>query len=714
MKKKKNKSNKHKLKKKIQNIFLHDPSKEITIKSIAKKLKYKGPSSQLYHILKELEKSKTIYEIRRGKYTGRRVKHQEKKKGSYHRLTGRVDQNRSGAAYIIVDGLERDVYIPAKHLRGAMSNDIVDIEITNTKRSGKQEGRVVRIKERFVQDVVARLYRISHIAYAQPLRHIGIKEINIRLDDINEAEEGDIVLLKITKWPEKPNQSPIGSVTKIVNDFAEHELAELNILTKNGFNQFFPAEIEPELASIEKKGIQYNIDHREDYRDVTTFTIDPADAKDFDDALSYDEYDNGDVEIGVHIADVTHYLQNDSILDKEARKRSTSVYLVGRVCPMLPETLSNDLCSLVQGKERLTFAVTFRITPENKIAQYWIRKTVIKSNRRFSYEEAQEIIEGKRNKFRKPLLRIKEFADHLRADRNRKGAINFESEEIRFLLDEKKYPTDIYIKERKDTHLLVEDLMLLANKTVARYIYEKGNGRIPLPYRVHDEPDLDKIADLALMGKVLGFNFEFDNTNQIRKSFNRLYDAAQKNDAFQVLEKLGVRSMAKAMYTTDNIGHFGLAFPFYAHFTSPIRRYADVLVHRVVHAYLQSEPVPYSKSKLEAMCAYISRRERLALDAERESIKLKQAEYMEQFEGERFIGKISGMIDRGIFVSLDNGIGEGMVPFNTFLEPFDLHRNGFSARGLASGKIFALGDRVQVRVVEVDIENRKINLEMVE
>lgn len=629
-------------------------------------------------------------------------------------MTGRVDLTRTGAGYILVDGLEHDVYVSGKNLKGALSNDIVEVEITKTKRSGKPEGIITSIKERAIQDVVATMHTVMHRGYATPLRDIGVKEFAIDLDDLGGAEQGDIVVLEVIHWPEKRHQSPRARVMEVVTDYEDHELSELAILTKHGFNYIFPGSIREELTEIENKGVAWDENKREDYRDVLTFTIDPADAKDFDDALSYEEYDNGDVEIGVHIADVTHYLQKDTALDKEATRRSTSVYLVGRVCPMLPETLSNDLCSLVQGKERLTFAVTFRVSPENKIVDYWIRKTVIKSNRRFTYEQAQEIIEGKRSWYKKPLLRIKEFADHFRAQRNREGAINFESEEIRFLLDEKKYPTDIYTKERKDAHLMVEDLMLLANKTVAYYIDKKSNGKVPLPYRVHDEPDIEKIADLALMGKVLGFDFNYENTNQIRSSFNRLHAAARKNEAFTVLEKLGIRSMAKAVYTSNNIGHFGLAFSHYAHFTSPIRRYADVLVHRIVHAFINNEPLLYEKGKLEAICTHISRRERLALDAERESIKLKQAEYMQQFEGDVFDGKISGMIDRGIFVSIEEGYGEGLILFSKFNEPFEIHRNGFSAKGAYTGKIYALGDRVRVEVEGVDIDQRRIELVMVE
>ena len=714
MKKSKNKTDQYK--KKVKKLFRQNPKKELTIKAISKRTNFKGPSSMMYKILKQLTVDGVIYEVKRGKYSadrsGTRMR-ASRASGRIKIVSGRMDKTRSGAGYVIVDGMVHDVHIPAKQMRGAQSNDIVEVEITRFRRNGKPEGKIRNIVERAIEDVVAVLYSVSNRGYAIPMREIGIKEIAISLDDLNEAEEGDTVLLKIKHWPEKANRSPLGIVTEVLSDYEDHDVAELSILTKYGFNYIFPPTISNELNRIEQQGVEWNPEQREDYRDVMTYTIDPEDAKDFDDALSFDEYENGDVEIGIHIADVTHYLQANSTLDKEARKRATSVYLVGRVCPMLPETLSNDLCSLVQGQDRLTFGVRFRVNPENKIVGQWIGKTIIHSDKRFTYEEAQAILDGRRSKFKKSLLRIKAFADAQRKERIELGAINFDSEEIRFLLDEKKYPTDIYIKERRAAHLLVEDMMLLANKTIAKYIDKTSGGKIALPYRVHDEPDLEKISDLAIVAKMLGFDFNIASTQKIRESFNRLHEAAQKNEAFKILEQLGIRSMAKAIYTTENIGHFGLAFSHYAHFTSPIRRYADVLVHRILDAHLNKKTVYGEHKQLESICAHISRRERMAMDAERESIKLKQAEYIAQFEGEEFNGKISGIIDRGLFVRMENGIGEGMVPFHLFDEAFDLHRSGFSARGTLSGDIYAMGDKVRVRVSSVDIDERKIELEMV-
>ena len=713
---KKHKSITNEYKKKIKKLFLQDGSKELTIKSISKRINYKGPSSMIYRIIKQLEHEKFLFERSRGKYSASRPGKNQKsnKKGDNRLHVGRVDKTRSGAGYVMIDNMEFDVYVPAKYLRGAMNNDVVEVIIDRIKRNGKPEGMVRRIIERSIQDVVAKIYTITNKAYAYPLRDIGIKEIVIAREDLNGADEEDTVLLEIKYWPDKANQAPIAKVSEVLTNYESHELSELSILTKYGFNYIFPKTIENELHKIEKQGVSWNPEKREDYRDVLTMTIDPADAKDFDDALSYDEYDNGDIEIGVHIADVTHYLKKDSALDKEALRRATSVYLVGRVCPMLPETLSNDLCSLVEGEDRLTFGVRFRVNPDNKIVDFWIGKTIINSDKRFAYEDAQKILDGKKSPYETPLKKIKSFADAQRTQRNKEGAINFDSQEIRFLLDEKKHPTDIYIKERMDTHLLVEDMMLLANKTVATYIDKKSKGRTPLPYRVHDEPDMEKIADLALMSKMLGFDFEIANMKTIRRSFNRLYDAAQKNETFQTLAQLGIRSMAKAIYTTDNVGHFGLGFSHYAHFTSPIRRYADVLVHRIVYAFLEQDELRYDKGKLEAICSHISRRERLAMDAERESIKLKQAEYMKQFEGETFNGKVSGLIDRGMFVILENGIGEGMIPFHLFDESFEMHRSGFSAKGSATGTIYAMGDHVRVRVEDVDVQERRIELVLVD
>lgn len=700
------------LKKKIDRFLNNNPQKERTIKSITKRINYQGRSSTISRILHELVEEGRARQVTRTKYTGIASRSISPKAGRQQVHSGRVDMTRSGSAYILVDGLAHDIFVSSKNLNGALDNDLVEVEITRYRQSGQPQGQVTKVIDRHIKDVVARVHSIQHLAYCEPLQDQGIYEIAVHPSHLGQAGEGDIVLIHLTEWPTKRHQAPMGIVTKVLTDYPLHELSELSILTKYGFNTLFPEEIDSELKRIEQQGVQYNAEDRLDYREMTTITIDPADARDFDDALSVVALDASQYEVGVHIADVTHYLTKDSLLDKEARRRSTSVYLVGRVCPMLPEALSNDLCSLVEGEDRLTFSVLFTVSPQFDVLSYKIAKTVIRSNRRFAYEEAQSVLDAGEGDFFEELTLLKRFADRLRAKREKNGAINFESQEIRFLLDEKNHPKDIYIKERKPVHLLVEDLMLLANQTIAEAVDKQTHGRWPLPYRVHDEPDLEKVTDLMYMSRMLGFDFDMSNMRAIRQSFNSLHQAAEKNDTFRILQQIGIRTMAKAIYTTDNIGHFGLAFSHYVHFTSPIRRYADVIAHRMVFAMISGQQPPYKKNEMEALCIYISRQERLAMEAERESIKLKQCEYLKPYENQVFEGEVSGLIDRGFFVSLLNGLGEGLVTFDQLEESFELHPTGFSAKGLQSGRIIAMGDKVSVRIVHVDIEERKIDMSL--
>ena len=446
---------------------------------------------------------------------------------------------------------------------------------------------------------------------------------------------------------------------------------------------------------------------------MTTFTIDPATAKDFDDALSLQRLENGNLEIGIHIADVTHYVKPGSNLDKEALDRATSVYLVDRVAPMLPEILSNELCSLRPDEDSLTFSAIFEFNSDHNIVKRWFGKCIIHSQRRFSYEEAQAIIDGQPGPFGEELKALDKLAHILRKRRLNEGSIAFESPEVQFELNEMNHPISIHTKERLDTHMLVEDFMLLANREVAQYIHEKEDKEIPFVYRVHDVPDEEKLKEYSLFLKELGFNFDYQNPRKIKESFNRLSEEAREDEVLAFAEPFAVRTMAKAVYTTENIGHFGLGFDHYTHFTSPIRRYADVLVHRILEKNL-SGVYREKKNTLEQQCKHISNQEKKAQEAERESIKFKQVEYISDHIGEEFTGIISGMIDRGFFVALEHTQIEGMVGFDTLNEPFLVAENRMQAHAHRSKKTLKIGQKIKVRVLAARIEDMEVDMVLAE
>jgi ribonuclease R len=480
-------------------------------------------------------------------------------------------------------------------------------------------------------------------------------------------------------------------------------------LINTGFNIEFPEDVLAETAKI-KDDIASEVSKRRDFRDITTFTIDPHDAKDFDDALSYRVLENGNTEVGIHIADVTHYILPDTALDKEAYLRSTSVYLVDRVCPMLPEKLSNELCSLRPNEDKLTFSAVFTFNEKNDIVEKWFGKTIIHSDRRFAYEEAQLILEAGEGDFVDELIKLNQIAYHLRKKRFKNGAINFETEEVKFRLDEHGVPIEVYVKERKDTNLLIEDFMLLANKEVATYMAKKDPAaEIPYIYRIHDVPNMDKLENFALFAREMGVKMNLDTPKNIAKSFDDLIKKAEKDENLKILMPIAIRTMAKAEYSSYNIGHYGLAFEYYSHFTSPIRRYSDVLAHRILFENL-TKIKRFDKERLEDQCKYISKQERKAADAERESIKYKQVEYMKNHVGEEFDGIVSGMLERGIFVEIKGMMAEGMVPFERMSESFEVESSRLRAKGMRTGKIYKMGDSVRVRILKADMEKKQIEM----
>lgn len=700
----------------ILSLFKRNPKNRYTAKQIVRKLKILNSKDSVQHALNTMNKEGDVVFVKAGIFRLNKAqstkRENEKSHGKGPIYEGKADIIKSGAAYVIVKDLEDDIYVAPRYTLNAFNGDRVKVQqVLNNRR--KPEGRIIEIVERANAKVVGRVWKHDNYAVVHTSYKTAIAEVYVKLKDLGSAVDKDYVQVEITDWSGSQNKGIWGKVERVLEEYNPSEIAMNTILVNSGFDAAFPKEVMEECALIPDAISSEEITSRRDFRETLTFTIDPDTAKDFDDAISYYETENGEIEIGVHIADVTHYLREDSALDKEALERSTSVYLVDRVIPMLPEKLSNNLCSLVPNQDRLVFSAVFTFDKDYKITDRWFGKGVIYSDRRFTYEEAQKILEDKGGQFATELQKTNDIAHHLRKLKFKNGALSFESDEVKFKLDEQGKPIGIYVKERKDAHMLIEDFMLLANKEVAKYIHKKAKGNeIPFVYRIHDEPDPERLADFALFARELGFQMDVSTPKQIAKSFKRLSAKAKENDQFKMLEPLGIRTMAKAEYSTENIGHYGLAFEFYSHFTSPIRRYADVLVHRLLYKNLE-ETFRTNKTKLQARCEHISQQERKATKAERESIKFKQVEFLQDKIGQVFKGQISGMIDRGIFVELVESKAEGLISFDKFNEGFSVSDSRLKATGNRSGKVLKMGDYVDVKVLETNLEIMQIELEIV-
>jgi ribonuclease R len=659
-------------------------------------------------------------------------------------IEGRVDMTRTGAAYIVSELLNTDVYVSPKYINGAMNGDTVQVLLFPAppkRRPGqpvrKPEGEVLQVLKRANEFFLGTLRYNRQYALFYPDNINVPTDIYVPLDACGEAEDGDKVVIKVTDWQEGKGRAPIGKVTQVLGNVTGNDFEMKKILINQGFQLQHSEEAEAEAARIPETISPQEIERRRDFREILTFTIDPEDAKDFDDALSIQTLENGHLEIGVHIADVTHYLKPDSAMDKEAFERSTSVYLVDRCNPMLPEKLSNNLCSLVPEQDRLTFSAVFTFDEKDKLVKRWFGKTVIHSAKRFSYEEAQTVLEKKPSEALKAhplfeqldwaLINLDRIAKKMRKEREKKGAISFEVDEVRFRLAADGTPLEAFVKERKDAHLLIEDFMLLANKEVALYMQpplkargdkesaeQRGGAEVPFIFRIHDLPDMSKVADFARFAAELGHPIKVDTPQQIAKSFNDLMRASQKDDRLKLLEPLAIRTMAKAVYSADNIGHYGLGFSHYSHFTSPIRRYSDVLAHRILERNLDGRNYRVDKSKLEEQCKHISGQERKAADAERESVKYKQAEYLKSRVGQTFDGVISGMIDRGFFVELSDSKAEGLVDFRLLDDTYILEEGNLKAVGRRYKKEFKMGDKLKVRIAAVDLQKRQVEMELVD
>lgn len=703
------------LKRVILNLYSRNSRKQYNAKTIIKKLKITNSKDAVQDALTKLARDKFLISLADHKFKlNNRLASPHKSKSQGKKYQGKVDMTRTGAAYIICEGLDSDVYVAANKTNFALNGDRVEVVVFEKKNRRKPEGEITKILKRSTEYFIGSVRLFRKYAVVIPDKMNMPVDIFVDLENTKEAKDGDKVVVKITKWPNRHSHSPIGQVTTVLGETGSHDIEMKAILINNGFNLDFPEEVIAESEALATEITEKEKAERRDMRKVTTFTIDPDTAKDFDDALSYEKKEDGSYEIGVHIADVTHYVRPGTALDKEAYDRSTSVYLVDRVLPMLPEMISNELCSLRPNEDKRTFSAVFTFGKNDKIINRWFGKTFTHSVRRFTYEEAQEVLETGKGDFAIELLELNRVAKKLRKKKFKNGAIAFEAEEVKFRLDEEGTPIDVYVKERKDAHMLIEDFMLLANKEVAKFIAKKGKTQeIPFVYRVHDLPNMDKVADFARFANELGFKIETQTPRQIADSFNLLTKEAKKNDALKILEPIAIRTMSKAVYTSDNIGHYGLGFEHYSHFTSPIRRYSDVLAHRILEKNL-SGTFRVNKENLEAQCKHISAQERKAMDAERESTKYKQVEYIEKHVGEIFEGHISGMIDRGLFVELTANKVEGMVGFDTLNEAFDIANSRLLATGMRTKKVFRMGDTIKVKIVSANLAKKQVEMELVE
>jgi len=705
---KKNKNNPiPKIKKWIINLFEENIEESYSVRQINDKLKLKSKQMKkvVPGILQDLEKQGTIKQKKSEVFES----NVEKK-----HITGLVDAVSSRYAYIISTEMDLDVWVAADDLQNAMDGDTVKVVLKSLPKKGrKPEGKVVEIVKRGRDEFVGRLEMSLRYAFViadyKKMHH----DIFVRIDDLKGAKNNDKVIVKIKQYPKK-DKNPEGEIIRVLGTAGNNEAEIHSIMAEFNLPFEFPDNVLTQAEKIKSTIDQMEVEKRRDFRETITFTIDPADAKDFDDALSIKKLENGNFEIGVHIADVTHYLKQGSLLDKEGFKRATSVYLVDRTVPMLPERLSNELCSLRPNEEKLTFSAVFEMDREANIIKEWFGKTVIESDRRFTYEEAQERIEKKEGDFSKEIIQLNELALKLKMSRFVRGAINFETTEVKFQLDKNGKPLKVIPRERKDAHKLIEEFMLLANKKVAEYIFnmKTGKNRNTFVYRSHDYPDPDKIKAFSVFAQKFGYTIKIDEQT-LATSINKLIDVIEGKPEQNVLQTLAIRAMAKAKYTTKEDGHFGLAFEHYTHFTSPIRRYPDVMVHRLLFHYLNKGKSP-DKEEYEEKCLHSSEMEKRAADAERASIKYKQVEFMTKYLMDDFEGVVSGVTEWGVYVEIAETKCEGMVRVSQMLDDYyEYDEQNYRLIGKRNKKIITLGDNVRVRVIATDIDKRTIDLEFV-
>ncbi|MCA1965384.1 MAG: ribonuclease R [Flavobacterium sp.] len=699
----------------IFKILSREPSKSFNYKQIVAVLELSDTKSrnEIIRDLKILKAQDKIHETEIGKY-------QIISKAEYYE--GIVDMTSRKTGYFVCDELEDDVFIPFINLNHALDGDKVKAYIYNRRSSRKPEAEVLEILERKKTEFVGVIDIQKNFAFVTTANAKMYTDIFIPKNKIGDAEHGDVVLVTLEDWPKKAD-SPFGSVIKVLGKPGEHNTEIHAILAEYGLPYDFPIEVEAYANKIDTSITEEEIKKRRDMRDVLTFTIDPKDAKDFDDALSFQVLENGNYEIGVHIADVSHYLQEGTILDDEAYKRATSVYLVDRVVPMLPEVLSNFACSLRPHEEKYTFSAVFQLNDKAEVLDAWFGRTVTYSDQRFAYEEAQSIIETKSDVIPaeisltgseyivpKPIveatLKVDELAKILRRKRMAAGAISFDKVEVKFNLNEDAEPIGVYFKQSKDANHLIEEFMLLANRKVAEFI---GKQKKTFIYRIHDEPNEDKLINLQTVIAKFGYIINFRSKKDISSSLNNLLEEVQGKKEQNLVDTLTIRSMSKAAYSTENIGHYGLAFDYYSHFTSPIRRYPDVMAHRLLQFYIDGGK-SVSEDEYEEKCVHSSQMEGLAAQAERDSVKYMQVKYMQDHKDEEFLGVISGVTEWGIYVEIIENKCEGMVRIREIKDDYyTFDDKQYALVGEVSKNILQLGDEIYVKVKNADLVKKQLD-----
>ena len=635
-------------------------------------------------------------------------------------VLGTIDMKQGGKAYVIPKDADReDIQIAPGNTRHALHGDTVKVLMFPQRKMHKPEGQVVEILQRAKTRFVGVIQLQERFAFLVSSSRTMQVDIFIPLNDLAGAEDGEKVLVEMTDWPDRMN-NPVGKVVKRLGKPGDNNVEMQSILAEYDFPLEFPAEAEREAAKIAEPKAK-DFEGRKDFRKVTTFTIDPADAKDFDDALSFRRLENGNYEVGVHIADVSYYVKPGTAIDREAYDRGTSVYLVDRTIPMLPEKLCNGVCSLRPNEQKLCFSVVMEMNDKAEVLGQWFGKSVINSDQRYAYEEAQEVIDsGKANGVcDEAVLELHKLATILRAARYKEGAINFESQEVKFQLDENAKPIGVYIKEQKEANWLIEEFMLLANRKVAEHIGSRKSAKTNAPtrtfvYRVHDEPNPEKLNTFVEFVQKLGFKMRVGSRKALADSYNNLFAQIEGRGEEYMIDSIAIRTMSKAFYSTENIGHYGLAFPYYTHFTSPIRRYPDLMVHRLLEHYLAGGNSA-SAEEYEEYCKHCSLMEKKAADAERTSVKYKQAEFLSDKIGQTFAAHISGVSKWGMYAEIEGNKCEGMIPIGSLRDDYYmLDEDNYQVIGRRYGKCYKLGDPVRIQVKGVDMMKKQIDFLLVE
>ena len=701
----------------ILSIFGENPFRPMNYKQICKVLGIKDAAGKdvVYNILVDLFEQGKLLEERPFRYV-LNPEYLEDYGPKTQYVEGTVDMKSTGKAYVILDDDSgEDVYIASNNTGKAMHGDRVKVAMFPKRKNKKPEGEIVEVLERKHTDFVGVLH-ISHgYVFVVPDSNTIPVDIFVPKGELHGAKNGQKVLVHLVDWPENSG-NPFGEIVRVLGNPGENDVEMESILLAHDYPVEFPKEVEKEAEAIPVRIQKSEIKKRKDFREVFTITIDPQDAKDYDDAISLQKLDNGHWEVGVHIADVSYYVRPGTAIDQEAYNRGTSVYLVDRTIPMLPEKLCNNVCSLRPDEEKLTFSAVFEMDDEARVLHHWIGRTIIKSCRRYNYDEVQAVIEGGEDPYKEQLLTFHHLATKLREQRTAKGSLNFHTEEVKFILDEKGKPIDTYIRVQNESHELIEDFMLLANRTVAETFGKPDSPfhNNTFVYRIHDEPNPEKLNNFLRLISRLGYSMDISSRSKLVKSYNKLFDDVEGKGEKNLVETVAIRTMAKAVYSTENIGHYGLAFDYYTHFTSPIRRYPDLMVHRLIDRYLLEGKGSVNKKEFEEYCVHSSEMEKQAEEMERQSVKYKQAEYLQDKIGQVFEGLISGVSKWGLYVELKGNKCEGLVRYEDMPgDYYYLDEENFRVIGQESGRVLQLGDEVKVLVKAVNLLKRQMDFELI-